>query len=62
MPKTEARKINTSFNPKPMPARGFDWCATFDGYEPGDPMGYGATKEAAIADLYAEEEFAREGR
>jgi hypothetical protein len=56
------RKINTSYNPKPMPARGFDWCATFDGYEPGDPMGYGATEEAAVKDLHADDEFAKEGR
>lgn len=56
------RKINTHYNPKPMPARGFDWCATFDDYEPGDPMGYGATKEAAIADLHAEDAFAKGGK
>ena len=29
----------------------FDYCATFEGYEPGDPVGYGSTREAAETDL-----------
>jgi hypothetical protein len=45
------RKINISYEPKPIPMRNFDYCATFDGYEPGDPIGYGATEEAAKAEL-----------
>ena len=28
-----------------------DWSAMFDGYEPGDPIGRGASELAAIADL-----------
>ena len=47
------RKINATYNPTPMPKREFDWCATFDDYEPDYPMGYGATKEDAIKDLLA---------
>lgn len=35
----------------PIPIRHFDWSATFDGYDEGDPVGYGATKEAAVSDL-----------
>lgn len=35
----------------PIPIRDFDWCATFEDYEPGDPQGEGATKQAAIDDL-----------
>lgn len=35
----------------PVPFRNHDWRATFDGYEPGDPMGAGSTKEEAIGDL-----------
>jgi hypothetical protein len=27
------------------------WQATLDGYEPSDPIGYGATEAEAIADL-----------
>jgi hypothetical protein len=32
------------------------WCATFDGYKPGDPIGRGRTKEAAVADLLEQAE------
>lgn len=35
----------------PIPAIAWDYCATFVGYEPGDPQGFGPTEEAAIADL-----------
>ena len=41
------RRIVTEF----VPQRPLDWCATLDGYEPGDPMGIGPTEAAAIADL-----------
>lgn len=36
---------------KPVPSRQVDWEAIPDDYEPGDPIGYGATREAAIAAL-----------
>jgi hypothetical protein len=36
------------------------WCATFDGYEPGDPIGRGRTKEAAVVDLLEQAEEAEE--
>jgi hypothetical protein len=35
----------------PIPIRGLDWCATFDNYEPGQPIGHGDTEKQAIADL-----------
>lgn len=35
----------------PIPTDRFDWCATLEGYEPGDPIGRGPTKQAAIDDL-----------
>lgn len=35
----------------PIPVRSHDYRATFDSYEPGDPIGWGATPEAAVADL-----------
>jgi hypothetical protein len=31
--------------------RVFDWCATFEGYEPNDPIGYGETQQQAMQAL-----------
>lgn len=45
------RKIVTAFWPKPIPADRFDWEATLEGYDEGDPIGFGATEALAIADL-----------
>lgn len=45
------RKIVTSFSRKPIPTGNFDWCATFENYDEGDPVGYGATEQDAITDL-----------
>lgn len=50
------RAIHTEHVYPPIPERQYDWQATFDGYEPGDPVGYGPTKEAAIADLIEQQE------
>lgn len=44
-------KIATKYMFQPSHIRDFDWEAVSDSYEPGDPIGYGATEEAAIADL-----------
>jgi hypothetical protein len=44
-------KIITQHVWPPVPACQFDWAAVTDNYEPGDPIGYGATEEAAEADL-----------
>ncbi len=44
-------KIRTEFVYPPIPLRSFDWTAVTDDYEPGAPIGYGATEDAAIADL-----------
>ena len=52
--------IITHYDPKPIPLRIFDWQATLDGYDMGDPIGHGATEAEAIADLKAEIEFAAE--
>jgi hypothetical protein len=46
-----SKRIITEHVYPPIPIREFDWCATFAGYEPGEPQGYGATKQAAIEDL-----------
>lgn len=44
-------KIATTYDPKPIPDRRYDWSATHDDYEPGDPVGHGATEIEAIDDL-----------
>ena len=46
-------KIITNHIYPPIPPRDFDWSAVLDGYEPGAPIGYGATEQEAIADLCA---------
>ena len=45
--------IKTAYEPTPLPIRDFDWVAWDDnlGLEPGTPMGYGRTKEIALANL-----------
>ena len=43
--------VSTAFVHPPIPPRQFDWSATLDGYEPGDPIGRGKTEAEAIADL-----------
>ena len=44
-------RIVTQFIYPPIPLRQFDWQATFDGYEPGDPIGHGRTERDAVRDL-----------
>lgn len=44
-------RINIEFICPPIPMAGFDWQATFDGYDPGDPIGYGPTRDRAVSDL-----------
>ena len=38
-----------------------DWSAHWDGYEPGDPIGYGRTEQEAIDDLVENYEEPRTG-
>ena len=38
----------------PIPIRGLDWCATFDNYEPRQPIGHGDTEKEAIEDLLSQ--------
>lgn len=45
------RKIRTEYVHPPIPDRSNDWSAVFDGYEGGDPIGWGATEKEAIQDL-----------
>jgi hypothetical protein len=45
-------RIKTFHEYPPIPDRQFDWCAYDDDtYEPGNPIGWGSTEQAAIADL-----------
>lgn len=44
-------KIITSYDHPPIPWRGADWSAVTDDYEPGHPIGRGATEQEAIDDL-----------
>jgi hypothetical protein len=44
--------VTTFVNP-PIPVRDFDWSATLEGYEGGDPIAYGRTEQAAIYALQA---------
>jgi hypothetical protein len=48
--------VKTVYAPKPGRANGpepfpFDWEAYTDEWDEGDPVGFGPTEEAAIADL-----------
>lgn len=55
-----AIKIRTDYDPKPIPARQFDWSATDDGTYDGEgcPIGYGETESEAVNDLLAQIEGA----
>lgn len=44
-------KIVTNYVFPPIPDRRFDWSAVYDGYEGGDPIGWGRTEAEAIGDL-----------
>ena len=46
--------IRVYYDPKPIPLDSHDWVAYFDSYEPGEPIGYGATRAGAIAALMLE--------
>jgi hypothetical protein len=54
-----SRRIVTSFVYPPIPVRSFDWSAIREGYEPGDPIGVGATELGAIQSLLGQEEDAQ---
>jgi hypothetical protein len=41
----------TRYAPPSIPVRFFDWTAVEEGYEPGRPIGHGATEEDAITHL-----------
>jgi len=43
--------IVTEFVNPPIPSRDFDWSATGQGYDEGDPIGWGSTEAHAIDNL-----------
>jgi hypothetical protein len=45
------RPIITEYVYPPVPSRQCDWSAIYDGYEPGDKIGYGETEAKAVTDL-----------
>ena len=45
------KKITVEHVYPPIPVRDYDWCAYEGDYDLGQRVGYGATREAAIADL-----------
>jgi len=47
-------KIVTHHDRLPIEERLFDWTATMDNYQPGEPVGKGDTEKAAIDDLLAQ--------
>lgn len=51
------RIITVEFIYPPIPDRRFDYQATFDGYDEGDPIGHGPTEQSAIDDLHETAEF-----
>jgi hypothetical protein len=48
-------EIVTNFVHPPIPDRRFDYQAYRDGYDEGNLMGWGETKDLAIADLLEQE-------
>lgn len=48
--KIAARPVSTYYDRKPIPTRQFDWEAVFDDTD-GTPVGYGATRDEALAEL-----------
>ena len=49
-------EIETAFIFPPIPMRGMDWQATRKGYDEGDLIGRGATKQEAIDNLLEQED------
>ena len=54
MNNNDTRPIVTAFVNPPIPIRDFDWSATHDDYDEGDPIGWGSTESRAIDDLEAQ--------
>ena len=44
-------RIITTYDPPPIPTRNHDWTAVLSDYDAGDPIGWGRTRDEAVADL-----------
>lgn len=55
----DGRRVDVARVLPPIPLRGFDYCATFESYEPGEPQGFGRTPDDAIAALLDDEQRLR---
>lgn len=51
LPYDPERDFWVTYDPPPIPIRCFDWSAVTIWHDYGAPEGWGATREAAIADL-----------
>lgn len=51
----DGRRVDVAAVRPPIPLRGFDYCATFESYEPGEPQGFGPTPDDAVEALLADE-------
>ena len=51
-------RIIATYDPPPIPLRHSDWSAVLDDYDAGDPIGWGRTRDEAVADL--EEQLAEQ--
>jgi len=49
-------KIKVTHVYPPIACRNFDYVATRDNYDEGDPVGYGSTEQQAIDDLLEQED------
>ncbi len=45
-------KVRTSHDYPPIPVRDMDWSAVDDNYDEGGHIGFGATEQEAIDDLF----------
>ncbi len=45
------RKIITTNEFPPIPSRNYDWSACLEGWDLGEPIGYGSTEKEAIEEL-----------
>ena len=54
---TIERRMHVEYINPPIPIPNFDWEATFIGYDNGDPIGYGATRQEAIDNLLEKEKM-----
>lgn len=53
--RTRTEKIVTECIRPPIPVRRYDWIATREHSDLGDPIGYGATEAEVMADLVMQE-------